>query len=528
MSQSSGGRNHGTGIYNHRELQPVPLAVALVAALGLGAAPLPAVATTRLVGKCGDMAGKGGDTLRIAIGKALDGDIVDLTPLPLTCTTITLTGGEIPTPAGVNTLSIVSPRAVTVDGGNAGRIFNHSGTGNLYVRYLTLTNGTAASGDGGCIISSGEVTLSHSTVTACQAGGHGGGLKAQSCLAVYSTIDANLAGRGAGLYCNGDATFVHSSASGNLLGGGVRAASVEAYYSTFANNATQYGGGGIAAYGAGTVKLVSSTVSGNSATVASKVGGIAGGVLAIGDITAQNSVISGNSSFAQAGGLESESNITLTDSTVSDNHAGGDDGGLVASGTLTMIRSTLDTNTSGAGGGGGSAQFATITNSTISGNHAQDVAGLSTLSLDIANSTVAFNVATGTTANSTGGIRTNYATMTSTIVANNTTNGPEAADIFIQGISPFLPGSSLIMSCNRITLSIKTDPQLTPLGFHGGSMRTHALSAGSPAINVGANSGNLPTDQRGSGFPRVVGAAADIGAYERQANDDELFYSGFD
>ena len=37
---------------------------------------------------------------------------------------------------------------------------------------------------------------------------------------------------------------------------------------------------------------------------------------------------------------------------------------------------------------------------------------------------------------------------------------------------------------------------------------------GSPAINAGSNPFGLATDQRGAGFPRVVGGATDMGAYE--------------
>src|SRR5262249_47512772 len=36
------------------------------------------------------------------------------------------------------------------------------------------------------------------------------------------------------------------------------------------------------------------------------------------------------------------------------------------------------------------------------------------------------------------------------------------------------------------------------------------------AINAGSNPASLVYDQRGSGFPRVVGSAADIGAFEVQ------------
>src|SRR5262249_13537955 len=43
-----------------------------------------------------------------------------------------------------------------------------------------------------------------------------------------------------------------------------------------------------------------------------------------------------------------------------------------------------------------------------------------------------------------------------------------------------------------------------------------ALLAGSPAIDAGSNPAMLTNDQRGSGFVREYGSAADIGAYEDQ------------
>jgi len=67
-----------------------------------------------------------------------------------------------------------------------------------------------------------------------------------------------------------------------------------------------------------------------------------------------------------------------------------------------------------------------------------------------------------------------------------------------------------------------------PLSNHGGETRTHALTAGSPAIGVGNNLGNFGTDQRGIGFSRLNGGQADIGAYERQPNDDEIFFSALE
>src|SRR5690606_708942 len=61
------------------------------------------------------------------------------------------------------------------------------------------------------------------------------------------------------------------------------------------------------------------------------------------------------------------------------------------------------------------------------------------------------------------------------------------------------------------------DPMLGPLAFNGGPTQTHALLAGSPAIDKGSNPAALTTDQRGAPFVRVSGPQADIGAYEKQA-----------
>ena len=56
---------------------------------------------------------------------------------------------------------------------------------------------------------------------------------------------------------------------------------------------------------------------------------------------------------------------------------------------------------------------------------------------------------------------------------------------------------------------------------NGGPTQTHALLAGSPAIDAGDNVSVPATDQRGLGFPRKKDgnfngvAVADIGAFER-------------
>jgi hypothetical protein len=69
-------------------------------------------------------------------------------------------------------------------------------------------------------------------------------------------------------------------------------------------------------------------------------------------------------------------------------------------------------------------------------------------------------------------------------------------------------------------------PHLNPLADNGGPTRTNALRIDSPALNHGNNAGDFSTDQRG--MPRVFGSSADIGAYEWNAPDDYLFFSGFE
>lgn len=63
----------------------------------------------------------------------------------------------------------------------------------------------------------------------------------------------------------------------------------------------------------------------------------------------------------------------------------------------------------------------------------------------------------------------------------------------------------------------RTDPRPGPLQDNGGPTQTHALLPGSPALNAGERTLAVAYDQRGPGFPRVLGSAADIGAYEAPA-----------
>jgi len=76
-------------------------------------------------------------------------------------------------------------------------------------------------------------------------------------------------------------------------------------------------------------------------------------------------------------------------------------------------------------------------------------------------------------------------------------------------------GTGDVLAGGTLTVNEST-PQLGPPQSNGGPTQTMALHAGSPAIDAGDNTGALAYDQRAPGFPRIVGGAIDIGAFEVQ------------
>src|SRR5262249_11011080 len=66
------------------------------------------------------------------------------------------------------------------------------------------------------------------------------------------------------------------------------------------------------------------------------------------------------------------------------------------------------------------------------------------------------------------------------------------------------------------------------LASSGGPTQSSASLFGSPALNKGNNAFMLANDQRGTGFPRVQGSAADVGAFEQSpaAKVDSVVING--
>ncbi len=402
-------------------------------------------ATTRSVTNCDD---DGDGSLRAVIAASASGDTVDLSALR--CSRISLDTGAVA--VRLDSVTLIGPpsRALVIDGNDLDRVFLHYGYGGFLLRDLTVRNGRNRAtgthlGIGGCIASAGYLTLDHSTVTACYAGGegaYGGAIYAYSLILSSSTLSHNSA---YGVHV--DALDVAA------FGGAAFVYQLDVVDSTITRNAAHHQlralrsgydfGGGISTVRGGLI--INSTIDSNFSY------GRGGGVATFADILVRNSTISGNSAPTTGGGglfIRYPAMLEARNSTVTDN-TGRSGGGILFTSQAASLQSTI-----------------------VSGNHGgsgADVDGSRPVSIDGANNLV--------------------------------------------GTASF-----------QVTLpagTLRGDAELMPLSYNGGPTRTHALRPGSAAIDAGNNTSQLPSDQRGPGFLRVVGPAADIGAFELGAGGQD-------
>jgi len=455
-------------------------------------------------------------TLRNVLAGAAEGDTVDLSAL--TCSTITLTQGAIDSSAlGEHQLYDVTIQgpgrdALTIDATGQSQVFVVGGfssdKGTFTANDLTIANGYYAYGVGACVEGfGGTVALNRVRVTDCHSvSGYrflfGGAVDVNTLEMTDSTItSSDVTGTGihstvagAGAYVGGDATLTRSTISDN------HAAAPYAQYNGYASV-----GGGL--YVRHNLTMVDSTISGNSIE-ATNDGQDArgGGVYVRGIASISGSTIDGNSADGDGGGLFKAIYSVY-----------GEPGGTNPQTKLTIVDSTISGNTAGAGGGIGSSRPLYLDNSTIANNTAGDGGG-----------GILFRLA---------GIEDSSGTlqMRSTIVATNTAGATAAfaPDLDADEAIAVTGANDLVMAAGPgVALpadTIADDPLLLPLALNGGPTRTHALGAGSPAIDAGNDDAALDFDQRGSGFARVSGAAADIGAFEiQQPPNDTIFADGFD
>ena len=465
--------------------------------------------------------------------------------------------------------SFVSGNSTSGNDARGGGIATDSGTISLTNSFVTgnSTSGIFARG-GGISTRSGDVSLNSSQVNENSTSGYGsygGGIGTFSgyVMLLNSTVRGNTtsgedaAGGGIGSLETGSVSLTNSgvrtnSTSGdNADGGGIglRIGAVSLNNSIIRRNSTSGAeafGGGVYSYG-GTVSLSSSTVSENSTSGFNARGGGIVATVSPADILLTNSTVSGNSTsgdYSFGGGIYSVSaDISLIGSTVRDNTTSGNsaEGGGIFTfpGAISLTNSTVSGNSSTGSGGGINTVLGNVSlvSSTVTGNSAAGGGGGISFGmfngvLTLSNSIVAGNADDGTAPDVQVGDEGVDPTAEHSLIGDNTgttLNAAQTAD----------SNGNLIGSADA-----PIDPLLGPLTNNGGPTLTHALLAGSPAIDAGDNAlavdedGNaLATDQVGQvrlfDGDNAGTATVDIGAVEAQevrAAGQYIFYnnSSFD
>ena len=250
-----------------------------------------------------------------------------------------------------------------------------------------------------------------------------------------------------------------------------------------------------------------------------------GGIYNQGTLTVSQSIIDGNSS-SRGGGIFNKGEATVgLITTISANAATIGGGGLYNEGTITITESTISGNAGeglanpGSDVTPGPFGTATLTNSTISGNTGSGIVNGGSLTLT--NVTVAENSGAGLAAGAIGSVSLKNSIMGQNSAADCTAS----PGITSLGHNLDSDGACELSGLGDIS---KVDPKLGPLADNGGVVptvvphtHTHALLAGSPAIDAGDNSGCPVTDQRSIQRPLDGNgdgtAVCDRGAFEADA-----------
>ncbi len=264
------------------------------------------------------------------------------------------------------------------------------------------------------------------------------------------------------------------------------------------------------------VKIANLTIRNGSVQTAGIYGG--GGILnQAGDLTVERCVLESNQAVNTGGGIDNHSNLTVDKVTFYQNHAEVG-AGLFNDGQLSVVNSAFTQNTADHTGGGldNNADGATVKNSTFSGNSANQGGGLfSAGEMTLLNLTIVQN-STGLNNNGVNPVR-----IKNSIIALST-----AGSDCIGG-GPLTSQGNNVDSDNSCNFNLSSDqsgvdPQIDVLADNGGPTLTHALKAGSPAIDHGDNTDCPETDQRGAFRPADGDgdqiATCDIGAFEFNAS----------
>jgi hypothetical protein len=413
-------------------------------------------------------------------------------------------------------------------GGNGGGLRVFAG-GSVAISDSSFSQNKADAYGGGVSIENGSLSTIEGSAFSNNTASHGAGVTASGTQLTIraTTFEQNSAdGFAGGLYAqNGSVTVSDSEFTGNtgILGGAAAEsdATLDVNDTSFVNNTSQMWGGAL--YGCfGNLTLNRSSLLSNVADTSKNGYGGAiffhcGGTLTVND----SELLENQASYGGALSIW-DGNVAINSSTLAGNTAEGGmldnpdachedcdirdengnvigycatdcapppepdsrGGAIYSSGDLSINNSTLSNNSADIGGGGVYAEYgsAAISGSTIAGNGAGEGGGLLNFwgELHVVNTIIA-DSSSGGDCVSPGGLDSNIATLVED-------GGCDAA--------------------------LSDDPLLAPLGNYGGSTQTHMLLHGSPALDAGDSAACLATDQRGNARP--VGAACDIGAYERE------------
>jgi CSLREA domain-containing protein len=529
-------------------------------------------------GTCADSGGL--CTLRAAIqeANALAGnDTINFSVMG----TINLTGA-LPTLTTNMTINGPGSSLLTVrrDTGGDYRIFFVNGA-LVSISGLTVTNGRTPDGtpsstssggwsaNGGGILNGGDLILRDVVVTANNTGnggtsggsgtggssGSGGGIDSVGSLTMIDVVVSNnttgngataytngTSGSGAGVYFNGNALNMSNvvisgntcgnsgvSTSGGLggdagSGGGMYAlrgiltlSKVTVNGNTAGNGYIGGHGGGVYIYADATTTMIDCSISNNSSGQGSNHfashGGSGGGMVNLGSTKMVGCLVSGNSTKGQGsplgGGIYNGNTLNLTNCTVSGNSTEpgqGRGGGIYnRANALTLTNVTITSNTA----------YTCCTFENGQGIHNEGVA-------NVRNTIIAENnpgVVPGGGGPAVPDVTGIFNSLGHNLIgrAKSGGNGNDGDQTgFTHGVNSDQVGSA----------AAPINPVLGPLANNGGPTLTHALLAGSPALDAGnnslatdANNNALTTDQRGAGrfadsLDADATATVDIGAFE--------------
>jgi CSLREA domain-containing protein len=220
-----------------------------------------------------------------------------------------------------------------------------------------------------------------------------------------------------------------------------------------------------------------------------------------------------NRSTLSGGGIYNLGSVTLNGSTVDMNYSfvTGSAFYNAANASMSINSSTIMNNTAGNGGAAiDNWGMMSLANSTVSGNNAPIWGGV------VSRGT--FTATNATIVNNSSGvynINTTLFSLRNTIVALNNNNNCVGT---LTSLDYNLIGQTNCSLTGTTTHNlVGVNPNIGTLTDNGGPTSTHALQAGSPAINAGDPANCPSTDQRGA-----LRSVCDIGAYEA-VNAPELF-----